>query len=84
MLTCDMCGKAKKCSKREIEHRQYEICAGCWGPIASKLKGKGRITKSRPTKQREVVLLPRSLPQPEAPEPKTPHPEFPPKIWSLS
>lgn len=77
MLVCDVCGEAKDCSKREIEHKEYDICAACWEPLAAKLKGKGRAARKR-----DIVLLPSSSPQPEAPEPKTPHPDFPPKIWS--
>jgi len=32
--------------------KKYDICSGCWNPLAQKLKGKGRA------KDREIVFLP--------------------------
>jgi hypothetical protein len=76
MITCDLCGKAKECVQREIEGKEYDICAECWNPLAQKLKGKGR------KKNREIVLLPppKSVPELEVEEPE-PLPGGPPKIW---
>ena len=73
MIRCDLCGRAKECLPKEIEGLEFDICADCWRPFEEKLKGKGRIKKTR-----EIVLLPpRVVPEPE--EPKTP-PRLPPKI----
>jgi hypothetical protein len=52
MMICDLCGKAKECSLKEIEGKKYDICSECWNPLAKKLNGKGR------EKHREIVLLP--------------------------
>jgi ribosome-binding protein aMBF1 (putative translation factor) len=74
MILCDLCGEAKECLQKEIEGKEYDICADCWRPIAERLKGKGREKKVR-----ETVFLP----PPAAPEPKEPRPlpEGPPKIF---
>jgi len=50
---CDLCGETMKCLQKEIDGKEYEICADCWNPLAEKLSGKGRVKKSR-----ESVLLP--------------------------
>jgi len=75
MMICDLCGQTKKCFERQIDGKQYDICADCWEPIAAKLKGKGREAK-----ERAIVLLPPLHPEAEPTEPK-PLPERPPKIW---
>jgi hypothetical protein len=60
---CALCGKIRKCSPKEIGHREYDICALCWKDLESKLHGKGRVRRSR-----ELVLLPpRQAPSTEAP-----------------
>ena len=74
MILCDLCGESKKCHPREIEGREYDICADCWHPLAAKLKGKGREKK-----ERETVFLPAQRTSPET-ESK-PLPGEPPKIW---
>jgi hypothetical protein len=75
MILCDLCGQAKQCQQREIEGKQYDICSGCWNPLAQKLKGKGRVKK-----EREMVFLPPLTTPPEPKETK-PLPGAPPKIW---
>jgi hypothetical protein len=75
MILCDLCGQARECVPREIERKEYDICAECWKPLAQKLKGKGRTKKDR-----ETVFLPPLTKEPERPEPK-PMPGEPPKIW---
>jgi ribosome-binding protein aMBF1 (putative translation factor) len=75
VILCDLCGEAKKCLPKEIEGKEFDICADCWRPFAEKLKGKGRVKKSRET----VFLPPASLPEREPEKPK-PMPEEPPKI----
>ena len=74
MILCDICGEEKRCRTREIEGKEYDICAECWAPLAAKLKGKGRQKKD------EIVLLPEqpAIPEPERPQPL---PGEPPKIW---
>lgn len=73
MILCDLCGETKECRVREIEGREFDICAGCWRPLEEKLKGKGRTSRQAET----VFLPPRTLPEPEAP---TIPPRVPPKI----
>ena len=75
MIICDLCSEAKECTPRQIEGKEYDICADCWQPLAGKLKGKGRIKKAR-----EMVFLPPPRKEPELPETK-PVPGEPPKIW---
>ena len=77
MILCDLCGQAKECLPKEIEGKEYDICAECWNPLAEKLKGKGRTRK-----ERETVFLP-PVTVPEKPEPK-PAPGEPPKIWGIN
>lgn len=74
MILCDLCGEEKKCRRREIEGKEYDICSECWTPIAKKLKGKGRVVM-------ETVFLPPMIQTPEPAETK-PTPGEPPKIWS--
>jgi hypothetical protein len=76
MILCDLCGQAKRCRPREIDGKEYDICSGCWNPLAAKLKGKGRTMR-----EREIVLLPPLTREPETKEAK-PSPGEPPKIWS--
>jgi len=75
MILCDLCGQTRECVQKEIEGKEYDICAECWKPLAEKLKGKGRTIK-----ERETVFLPALTKEPERPEPK-PVPGEPPKIW---
>jgi ribosome-binding protein aMBF1 (putative translation factor) len=77
VILCDLCGQAKDCLPKVIEGREFDICADCWRPFDEKLKGKGRVKKTR-----ETVFLPtRTGPEPE--EPKLP-PGRPPKIFGTS
>ena len=75
MISCDLCGQLKECRPKEIEGREYDICSGCWKPLAEKLKGKGRVRKERET----VFLPPLVTPEPKCEEVKPP--QGPPKIW---
>lgn len=77
MITCDLCGDAKECLQKEIERREYDICAECWGPLAQKLKGKGR-------KIRETVFLPPPRAPKEREEEEPPLPGGLPKIWGTA
>jgi hypothetical protein len=36
MIVCDLCDQAKECKQREIEGKEYDICAECWSPLAEK------------------------------------------------
>jgi ribosome-binding protein aMBF1 (putative translation factor) len=75
MIVCDWCGHAKECQQKEIDGREFDICADCWRPIEEKLEGKGR-----PKRKQEVVFLPpQPAPEREPDEPKTP--PGPPKIF---
>ena len=64
MILCDLCGQSKQCLPKEIEGREFDICADCWRPLEEKLKGKGRVKKKRET----VFLPPRVAQEPEAPK----------------
>lgn len=75
MILCDLCGQAKECTPRQIEGKEYDICADCWKSLEEKLKGKGREKN-----QREMVFLPPLNTEPEPP-PTKPGPKEPPKIW---
>jgi hypothetical protein len=73
MILCDWCGQPKECLQKEIDGREFDICADCWNPIEEKLKGKGL-----PKRKREMVFLPHT-PERESDEPK--RPPGPPKIF---
>jgi len=75
VIVCDLCGRARECLQKEIDAREYDICAECWAPLAEKLLGKGRAKK-------ETILLPqpRVVKEREGEEPK-PRRGEPPKIW---
>jgi len=30
MIVCDLCGEVKDCLQKEIEGKEYDICAECW------------------------------------------------------
>jgi hypothetical protein len=73
---CDLCGEVADCTQKQIEDREYDFCARCWGELESKLQGKGR-----PLEKREMVLLtPRAVEHEE--EPEKPAPGRPPTIWA--
>jgi ribosome-binding protein aMBF1 (putative translation factor) len=74
MITCDLCGRAKDCLPKEIDGKEYDICAECWNPLAQMLKGKGR-------KIRETVFIPPPRATQEPEEEERPLPGEPPKIW---
>jgi len=73
VILCDFCGNQKECFQKEIDGREFDICADCWRPLEEKLRGKGRSKRKR-----EMVFLPPPI-TPEPEEPKTP-PGLPPKI----
>ena len=69
MILCDWCGQAKECLQKEIDGRQFDICADCWRPIEEKLKDKGRPKRRR----NDVVFLPPQMtPEREPDERKRP------------
>jgi ribosome-binding protein aMBF1 (putative translation factor) len=76
MILCDWCGQAKECLQKEIDGREFDICADCWRPIEEKLKGKGRQKR----RQDMVFLPPQTAPEREPDDPK--RPPGPPKIFS--
>lgn len=65
MITCDLCGKAKDCLRKEIDGKEYDICYECWNPLAQKLEGKGREKRCE-----TVFLPPRPIREREEEEPK--------------
>jgi hypothetical protein len=75
MILCDWCGDAKACLPKEIDDREFDICADCWRSIEEKLKGKGRSKRRR----KMVFLPPRTAPEREPEEQK--RPPGPPKIF---
>ena len=78
MIVCDLCGETKDCLQKEIEGKEYDICAECWNLLAQKLKGKGR------TKQQETVFLPPPWMEKQKEKVPEPLPGEPPKIWGTT
>jgi hypothetical protein len=78
MVVCDLCEQARECLQKDIDGREYDICAECWESLAARLKGKGRVKR-----RREPVVLPPIIKEPQEPkEPQQPKPPMePPKIW---
>jgi hypothetical protein len=75
MILCDLCGESRECLQKEIDGKEFDICAGCWRPLEEKLKGKGRVKKPL-----EIVYLPQfTLPDTVREDPK-PLPKLPPEI----
>jgi ribosome-binding protein aMBF1 (putative translation factor) len=77
MILCDWCGQAKECLQKEIDGKEFDLCADCWRPIEEKLKGRGRQKRRR----QMVFLPPQTAPEREPDEPKKPL--GPPKIFGL-
>ena len=48
MIMCDLCGERTDCLQKEIEGKEYDICARCWNALAQKLKGKGGRNFAKP------------------------------------
>jgi hypothetical protein len=58
MILCASCGEQKECLQKEIEGREYDICAGCWLQLEQKLPvsaGKCKETKRESTILGELV-----------------------------
>ena len=55
MILCDLCGESTECLQKEIDGREYDICADCSHLLTEKLKGKGRAEQNR-----ETVFLPKT------------------------
>ncbi len=79
MIICDLCGEVKDCLRKEIEGKEYDICAECWNPLAQKLKGNGRAKE-----QETVFLPPRKVIAEREDEKPSPLPGEPPKIWGAA
>jgi ribosome-binding protein aMBF1 (putative translation factor) len=77
---CDLCGEIRDCTPRQIEKKEYDICADCWNALMSKLKDKGRGRRSAQT----VLLPPPALMYEPPSEPRRPLPEEPPEIFAGS
>lgn len=78
MTSCDLCGEAKLCTPKRIEHYEYDICLDCWEVLMTRLDGKGR-----PAWQEREPLLAGPVTAERGPsiEP-TPLPGPLPKIWA--
>jgi hypothetical protein len=61
---CDLCVQVKECLQKEIDQKEYDICAECWSELQAKLQGEGRVKEAR-----EIVLLPPPR-EPHEPEQK--------------
>lgn len=77
MILCDLCGEARDCLQKEIDGKEYDICAKCWDSLAQKLRGKGR------GKKQDTVFLPAPSTEREDERPD-PQPGEPPKIWGAA
>ena len=71
---CALCGEMRHCTRKQIDRKEYDVCAECWKAFMSKLKGKGR-----PKARRETVIVPAASPA-DPPEPQPPFPGKPPDI----
>jgi hypothetical protein len=74
MILCDWCVQNKECRPKEIDGKEYDICGDCWNSLVEKLKGKGRVNRSR-----EIIVLP-PVEQMEA-DKREALPREPPKNW---
>jgi hypothetical protein len=73
VILCDLCNNQKECFQKEIDGREFDICADCWRPLEEKLRSKGRSKRKR-----EMVFLPAPIAfEPEAPKTL---PRLPPNI----
>lgn len=43
MISCDLCGKAALCLKKETEGRELDVCEACSCLLAEKSDGKERV-----------------------------------------
>lgn len=75
MIICDLCGEVKACLEKEIDGKEYDICADCWEPLTQKLRGKGRKKSSM------TVFLPPPKVKEREDEGPEPLPGEPPKIF---
>lgn len=58
MMRCDLCGQTARCSQKQIDGREFDICEACWKPLAEKLSGKGRASEVvEPEEQEEEELV---------------------------
>lgn len=78
VIVCDLCGRPNACTPRQIESKEYDVCAECWAPLAEKLAGKGR-----PVRRTEPVIVPVVPREPER-QPERVVPGKPPEIWGRS
>lgn len=74
LVKCDLCNETRRCTHRQIDDREYDICPECWNSLMAKLKGKGR-----PKRDRELVTLPSASPDTTTEKPQ-PFPGKPPDI----
>jgi len=61
VILCDLCGEEKECVQKEIDGRQFDLCTDCRRALEEKLRGKGRVKKTRDI----VFLPPRTVLDPE-------------------
>ncbi|MFY9530593.1 MAG: hypothetical protein WBC04_25680 [Candidatus Acidiferrales bacterium] len=74
---CDLCGEVRECLQKEIDQREFDVCAECWATLEAKLKGKGRPKQTA----RPVVLPDQRILKEGEEERKKPLPGEPPTIW---
>jgi len=43
MTSCDLCGKTAECLQKEIDGQEFDVCEGCWHPLAEKLNSKFHV-----------------------------------------
>ena len=41
MILCDLCGQVKECLHKEIDGKEFDICADCWAPAGTEVEGQG-------------------------------------------
>ena len=45
MILCDLCGNQKECFQKEIDGREFDICADCWWPLGREAERQRAVEK---------------------------------------
>jgi len=45
VILCDLCDNQKECFQKEIDGREFDICADCWRPLEEKLERQRAVEK---------------------------------------
>jgi ribosome-binding protein aMBF1 (putative translation factor) len=45
VILCDLCGNQKDCFQKEIDGREFDICADCWWPLGREAERQRAVEK---------------------------------------